>query len=66
MLGAFKGSPYKALEVEAAILPPEVRFEKAYNSYSFRILLFYKNHPIRQVLYEEIKEEEEEEIKNLS
>jgi hypothetical protein len=42
MLGAFRGSPYKALEIEAAIPPPEVRFEKACNSYSLRILLFQK------------------------
>ena len=28
MLGAFKGSPTRALELEAAIPPPEIRFEK--------------------------------------
>jgi len=67
MLGAFKGSLYKALKVEAAIPLLEVRFKKACNSYSLRILLFHKDHLIRQALYEEIKEEEEEEeIKDLS
>ena len=69
MLGAFKGSPYKALEVEAAVPPPEVRFEKACNNYSLRILLFHKDHPIKQALYQEVKdelqEEEEEEEEDL-
>ena len=51
MLRAFRGSPFKALEIEAAIPPPEVRFEKACNSYSLRILLFQKDYPVKQAIY---------------
>ena len=40
ILGAFKGSPFRALELESAILPPEVRFEKACLGYALRTLLF--------------------------
>ena len=48
MLGTFKGSSHKALEVEAAVLLLEVKFEKAYNNYSLRILLFYKDYLINK------------------
>ena len=50
MLGAFKGSPTKALELEAALPPPEVRFEKQCNMYALRALRFQTNHPIIKVL----------------
>ena len=50
ILGAFKGSPAKALELEAALPPPEVRFEKQCNMYALRALQFQTNHPILQVL----------------
>ena len=40
MLGAFKGSPTKALELEAALPPPEIRFEKLCNMYALRMLRF--------------------------
>ena len=36
ILGAFKGSPSKALKIKAAIPPPEVRFKKACNDYRDR------------------------------
>ena len=48
-LGAFKGSPSRALELEAAVPPPGVRFEKACTMYSLRTLLFQLNHPIKAV-----------------
>ena len=40
MLGAFKGSPTKALELEAALPPPEIRFKKLCNMYALRMLRF--------------------------
>ena len=46
MLGAFKGSPTRALELEAAILPPEIRFEKLCNMYALRTLRFQLSHPV--------------------
>ena len=46
MLGAFKGSPTKALELETALPPPDIRFEKQCNAYALRTLRFQKTHPI--------------------
>ena len=57
ILGAFRGSPIKALELEAAIPPPEVRFEKACLSYSLRTLLFQPNHPIRLAYRQAVQDE---------
>ena len=47
ILGTFKGSPSKALEIEAAIPPPDIRFKKQLNSYTIRILTLLKNYLIR-------------------
>src|SRR6266496_4370712 len=52
MLGAFKGTPYKAMEIETALPPPEVRFERLCNRYSINALLVNAKHPIRQILIE--------------
>ena len=57
MLGAYKGSPHKALELEAAVYPPEVRLEKACNLYAVRALRFHKNHPIKQALRAAVRDE---------
>ncbi len=38
ILGVFKISPTKAMEIEAAILPPRVRFEKICYNYAIRII----------------------------
>jgi ribonuclease HI len=49
ILGAFKTSPIEAMEIEAAVPPPEIRFEKICKGYALRILkIVDKNHPIRQ------------------
>jgi hypothetical protein len=45
------------MEVEAALPPVEVRFEKLYNSYSLRVLKFNKNHLVKQYLVQEIQDE---------
>ena len=47
ILGAFNKSPIRAMELEAAIPPPEIRFQKTCLSYSLRTLQFRHNHPIR-------------------
>jgi len=48
MLGAFRGAPTKALEVEAAIMPPEVRFKRLCNRSSLRVLFFNDIHPVKE------------------
>ena len=50
MLGAFRGSPHKALELEAAVLPPAVRLESHNEVYAVRTLRFHKNHPVKQAV----------------
>src|SRR5436853_7546526 len=47
ILGAFKTSPIMAMELEAAIPPLKIRFNKIYMNYSLRIMQLFKNHPIR-------------------
>ena len=47
ILGAFKTSPIMAMELEAAIPPPKIRFNKICMNYSLRIMQLFKNHPIR-------------------
>ena len=56
-LTAYRGLPHKALELEVAIYPPEVRLEKAYNLYAIRALRFQKNHPIKQALWAAVRDE---------
>src|SRR6266536_511413 len=66
ILGAFKGTPYKAMEIETALPSPEVRFERLCNRYSINALLVNAKHPIRQILIEntvdELNPEESENI----
>lgn len=50
ILGAFKGSPIKAIEIEAAILPLNLRAEKLCNQYAVRIKSFERLHPISAAL----------------
>src|SRR5256886_11942242 len=57
MLGAYKGSLHKALELEAAVYPPEVRLERACNLYAIRALRFHKNHPVKQALRAAVRDE---------
>lgn len=49
--GAYYGSPAKALEVEAAILPCRVRHLKLAYSYALRILRLQTIHPIQECLF---------------
>jgi hypothetical protein len=50
ILGAFKGSPTKAIEIEAAILPVSLRAEKLCYQYAIRVLSFAKHYPIRKAI----------------
>jgi len=47
VLGAFRGSPGRALELEASVPPPEVRFERACNAYALRIHQIPWRHPVK-------------------
>jgi len=60
VLGVFKGSPSQAIEIEASIPPPRIRFKKLYNSYALRILKFKENHAIKKVYIEEINKDRDE------
>jgi hypothetical protein len=46
ILGAFQGSPIKAMEIEAAITPVHLQADKLCNQYAIRILSLAKNYPI--------------------
>ena len=50
MLGAFKGSPAMALELEAALIPPKIRLEKLCNMHALRTLRFQASHPVIKAL----------------
>ena len=60
MLEAFRGSPSQAIEIEASIPPPRIRFKKLCNSYVLRILKFKENHVIKKVYIEEIDKDRDE------
>jgi len=47
ILGAFKTSPYMAMELEAAIISPKARFNRICKNYALRIMQIPKNHSIR-------------------
>ena len=46
ILGAFKTSPIKAMEIETAVPPPRIRFEKTCYNYTIRIIQINSIHPI--------------------
>src|SRR6266481_5480504 len=60
VLGAFRGSPTQAMEIEASIPPPRIRFEKLCNSYALRILKFKENHVVKKAYIEEINKDRDE------
>jgi len=60
VLGAFKGSPSQAIEIEASIPPPRIRFEKLCNSYALKILKFKENHVIKKGYIEEVNKDKDE------
>ena len=64
-LGAYKGSPHKALELEAAIPPPNIRFQKLCSSYSIRLLQLLQSHPVKQAIYLPIRDELANQVETL-
>ncbi len=46
ILGAFKTSPIKIIEIEAAVPPPKIRFEKTCYNYTIKIIQMNSIHPI--------------------
>ena len=50
ILGAFKTSLYKVIELEAALPPSEIRFNKIYRSYIIKTLQFEKSYIIKKRL----------------
>lgn len=57
MLGAFRSTPTRAMELEAALPPPIVRLEKLCTFYALRTLRFQRSHPITQVLASHTEDE---------
>ena len=55
--GAYRTSPSKALEVEAALLPTRVRHFKLASLYAMRILKFQTNHPLYLTLSSDLIDE---------
>src|SRR5436190_10385734 len=47
ILDTFKTSPISAMEIEASISPPKVRFNRICKNYALRILQMHDKHPIR-------------------
>ncbi|KAJ8063433.1 hypothetical protein OCU04_008652 [Sclerotinia nivalis] len=58
ILGVFKTSPIKPMEVEAALCPPEVRLNAGIKQYAFRLLKISRSHPINQIISKLVAEKE--------
>lgn len=54
LCGAFLGSPYRALEVEASLLPVSQRLTKRLYLYMVRNLAFQEDHQIKQTYIREV------------
>ena len=50
ILGVFKTAPTLALELEAALPPPEIRLAKLVRSYALRTIRLSQSHPIRKLV----------------
>jgi len=48
ILGAFRTSPIAAMELEAAVLPVRIRFEKICQNYALRAIQLDQDHPIKK------------------
>jgi len=60
VLEAFRESPSQAIEIEASIPPPKIRFEKLCNSYALKILKFKENHAIKKAYIKENDKDKDE------
>ena len=50
ILGTFKTSPTQAMQIEAEVLPPELRLRQKCNNYALRLTTLAENHPTRRRL----------------
>ncbi|KAJ8063237.1 hypothetical protein OCU04_008470 [Sclerotinia nivalis] len=50
ILGVFKTSPIKPMEVEAALCPPEIRLNAGIRQYAFRLLKISSSHPVNTIM----------------
>lgn len=54
ILGCFKTSPIRPMEIEACLCPPEVRLNHSRRKYALRVLTLSPFHPIKKALYQEL------------
>ncbi|EDN93106.1 hypothetical protein SS1G_08971 [Sclerotinia sclerotiorum 1980 UF-70] len=62
ILGVFKTSPIKPMEIEAALCPPEVRLNAGIKQYAFRLLKISPSHPINLVTTKLATEKENQDV----
>lgn len=60
ILGCFKTSPIKPMEIEACLYPPAVRLNHAHRRYAFRIIHMTSSHPIQKELIQKLENQLEE------
>ncbi|KAJ8063422.1 hypothetical protein OCU04_008642 [Sclerotinia nivalis] len=60
ILGVFKTSPIKPMEVEAALCPPEIRLNAGIRQYAFRLLKTSPFHPVNMIIRKLIAEKEDQ------
>ncbi|EDN96572.1 hypothetical protein SS1G_01498 [Sclerotinia sclerotiorum 1980 UF-70] len=62
ILGVFKTSPIKPMEIEAALCPPEVRLNAGIKQYAFRLLKISPSHPVNLVATKLATEKENQDV----
>jgi hypothetical protein len=60
ILGAFKTSPSRAMELEAAIPPPAIRLQKLNDNYALRVLKLQETHLVKTSLFSYLQETADE------
>lgn len=55
ILGCFKTSPIRPMEVEACLCPPEIRLNHSRRKYAMRTWTLMPNHPISRIMKERIE-----------
>ena len=65
ILGVFKTAPIIPMEVESALLPPQVRLNTNLRQYAFRMLKLSAKHPINSEIskFQELQEDEDRAIR---
>ncbi|APA14489.1 hypothetical protein SS1G_06411 [Sclerotinia sclerotiorum 1980 UF-70] len=62
ILGVFKTSPIKPMEIEAALCPPEVRLNAGIKQYAFRLLKISPSHPVNLIATKLATEKENQDV----